>query len=809
MQMQTLEQVRRNVREQATRAFSFDVFDTFLLRRCTTPEGVFERACQHAPISLSRRGLVESYVQHRIQAEARAHYQAVQERGSPEVTIDEIYRRFPFRLFGLDRSALPALVRAEFQAEIDLGFASPEMAQLCDDLRASGIRVGFISDTYWNQHQLAELLRSCRPELQWDFLYASCQHCTGKGEALFRRYLADQRLAADAAVHIGDNEAADVAGAQRHGIRAIHYPQATKALAPLLARESAIAALVGFDSGRLDRGLRSLRRVVAARAPSRSAAFSLGVNVLGPVMAAFDRFAADRVARIVRPGRKIAIAFLARDAHLPMRMWQTRSPTGAYVEVNRRIAMVASATDIKPLVDFFDKVPEIDAKTFGDILKSLPPRVAAFFQHSVGGVTTGKAFAQALPKLIDTADLIRLSADMRRKLMAHLRRVIPDLDILTDLVLVDLGYSGTMQKAFRRIFAREGLAARLHGLYLLTTDDDLADLAEGDTAEGFISDLVVTPHVKHTMLRNVTVLEHLCSASAGSVQHYRHGEVVREPDPRPPAQHTLCGDAQAGALHFAGSLAELPSELDPFADLDAAAQAAAGVLARLLLLPTDDELVLFSDILHDVNMGTQTVVSMIDPLAAGDLETSQSLPTAFIGGWPPMWLAGSMAALSPAHGFLYALFGAGRLSSDVFGDAKCGTAKTTLVGKAQLQTVEASCFRTGFGEVRIKIPILRKFGTDAVAVQVAAVARHGLLRGATLQTGDTIAEAMTSRKITRLPSQSLQGADIDFDGEHYRAVTDAGQLVILLPPLAQPAAVLTVHVKPLGAARVLALADAG
>ena len=149
---------------------------------------------------------------------------------------------------------------------------------------------------------------------------------------------------------------------------------------------------------------------------------------------------------------------------------------------------------------------------------------------------------------------------------------------------------------------------RLHGLYLLSFDDRFAELCETDTAEGFISDLVVKPRVNRIIARNITILEHACCAPEGSVRGYRNGTPLRQPDPRPAGQLALCADIQAGVLHFVDHLAEFSAAegLDPFDDLDLAAHREAAILARLLLLPTDDELQLLGGIQHDINLGTQT-----------------------------------------------------------------------------------------------------------------------------------------------------------------------------------------------------------
>ncbi|MBP0577671.1 hypothetical protein, partial [Campylobacter jejuni] len=79
----------------------------------------------------------------------------------------------------------------------------------------------------------------------------------------------------------------------------------------------------------------------------------------------------------------------------------------------------------------------------------------------------------------------------------------------TDLVLADLGYSGSVQKALRRVFDLAGLEIRLHGAYLISLDDAFDDIADDDSAAGFISDLVVTPHIKRMLIRNVALLEQI------------------------------------------------------------------------------------------------------------------------------------------------------------------------------------------------------------------------------------------------------------------------------------------------------------
>lgn len=802
-------------RARAVAACSFDVFDTFLLRACTTPDGVFERAYQRMSLSRSFPNVSESFVQHRIHAETRARRAAKEARGSSEVGIAEIYSLFPFRLFGLDRRALKDFVDAEFNAELELCRVNPEMLQQYLDMKRAGYRTGFISDTYWSAEQLGRLLRACSPDLGWDFLYASCENGTSKSDALFARYLSEQGFDPTTALHIGDNEAADIKGAQRHGIRARYYPQASLALAAQLQRESSVFTLLCPEhSPRLDQGSRTLRRMVAAQAPEKSPAFHLGVTTVGPVMAAFDAFIEHHVARLRQDkAKKVAVAFLGRDGYLPHRIWQAlRGDIASYLEINRRVSVIGSAVTTAPVAELISKIARIDAPAFGELAKFLPPAVVAFFKGYPDGIASGKELADALPKLIDDKQMAAVAATMRTALIGYLRQTIPDFDTCTDLVLADLGYSGSVQKALRRILDHEGLGIRLHGAYLMTLDDAFDDLDDNDTAQGLISDLVVTPHVKRTLGRNVALLEQICCSAEGSVRDYRGGEVLREHNPRPAEQLALAADIQAGALAFVAHANELAPRygLHPFKAPDVAARWTAAILGRLLLLPSDDELVLLGTLKHDVNLGTRALAPMLDDATIRHQLIAGGLPAGCTSPGPAMWLAGSFAGVSPAHAFLYLLFGANQLPADVFGDARCADIQIGLFaadGRATMEPVP--CYRDGFGDIRIHIPVSSAMTIRTIAVPLATLAPEGLLHGVTVETGSTIQKMKMSKglEVAALPDSKLTMAGLVCSGRHYRAADDGGCLLITVDPLQQPVAVYSVALTPLGSSRILALQD--
>ena len=790
---------------------SFDVFDTMLLRRCTTPNGVFEMTCRIAGCDTSRPGLVESFTQHRSLAEAKARKAAAKETGSGEIVIEQIYSRFPRQLFGLGDIPAEALAEAEFQAELALCIPNPDILAFYRSAREAGKRTGFLSDTYWDGSRLARLLTTIIPGLAWDFLYASCDHGSSKSEGLFRKVVANERLKTQHMMHIGDNYGADIEAPRRLGIATHHHRQASTYFSGVLQRESSTFALLSPSAAhgaRLDDGLRSLRRCIANRLETDTDAYALGVTVLGPVMAAFDRFVAEEIEKLSTGDRRIAVAFLARDGFLSHRVWTTlnrQQPVG-YAEINRRAVALATVDGATAFTPLFAGVEKIDHAVTVEMIGADSPDLRAFFAHQPDGAADGETLCSKLPALLGKKAIDKLAQSMRAGLFEHMRQTIPGFETATDLVLVDLGYRGSVQKGLRHAMTTAGLRMRLHGLYLLTKDESL-EAEDGDSAKGFIDDLTVSPQTKLTMLNNIALIEQISSAPTGSVRGYQDGKPVREPDVREASQIEICRQVQAGAIHFVEQLGAFAAiGLDPLAKTNTRAAWAATLLARLLLMPSDDELLLLGGSRHDVNLGTKAVVSLADPSKTTDRMIAWSFSEAAAMPAPPMWPAGSFHAVSPAHGFSYLMRGCGLLPREIYDDIPCGQIDVTLVDKTAARFAKINCRRTGDNNLRLHIPLSRQQGIEAVAIPVGQIATRGLLRGVTFQQHDNLLFDHTAADIKRVALDQVHAVNTSFDGEVFTAEAD-GKLVIMLPPLKSKYGIVSVLLSPLAEKRPMSLAE--
>ncbi|MEY9318898.1 hypothetical protein ABIF29_005697 [Bradyrhizobium elkanii] len=175
---------------------------------------------------------------------------------------------------------------------------------------------------------------------------------------------------------------------------------------------------------------------------------------------------------------------------------------------------------------------------------------------------------------------------------------------------------------------------------------------------------------------------------------------------------------------------------------------------------------------------------------------------------PPMWLAGSFAALSPSHAHLYTLFGANRLPANVFGEALCGTLQVGLFdrnGQASLEAV--SVYHTGLGDLRLRIPLSRRMAIATIALPLAKLTRDGMLHGITIQYGKSTAKAAESPNVTAIAEGRLIDAGLERRGRHFRASSDDGMLLMPVDGFEDDVALYTVALTTLDHDRILAVAD--
>jgi FMN phosphatase YigB (HAD superfamily) len=798
--------VSQAIRRKGVTSVSFAVFGVLLLRRGLSIEAVYERTLALAPVSPRHKSLVEAFVQHRTLALNKAKFDRVATRGQPGFAIDAVYDRFAIHALDLPVSLRPALVEAELQAEQELCLVNPQIRVLYDEARATGKRVGLVTDSHWSAAQLAKLLATVAPEMTFDFLYSSADPEAAGG--VFRAYLQAEDLKPTAALHIGADE--DTMVVSRSGVKAIDYALPNDPMESFHEREDTIARMVAMGdpqfSWRQDGGLRRLRGLTLAQmgASLHAPQQLVGAAVLGPTMLGFHRYIEQKVAQLSGPGRKVKVAFLARDAYLPMRVWQALGGVGdaTYAEVNRRIAMIAASEGkggFDTLRNLFSGMAYVRKESIEQFFKiKLSPKARKFFKDH-DNLVSGSEFCAELPKLISRKTIKTLSDNLRSALMDYLDGKFGRLDEVTDLVLVDIGYTGNIQRGLRRVFDVEGLSVRLHGLYLMPHGESFANLPEGDTVCGYFDDTVMSPAAKRAVMRDAPLIEQFCCAPVGSTRGYVDGKEIREDEVRTPADIAFSLEMQDECIRFVDVFRQLSRRfgLDPLADLNNFRSWSAAILGRMILLPTGLECQTFGPLLHDVSLGSRGLIATITTIDIENLMGTLPFPAVCSITHPPVWLGGSLTSHSAAAGLAYAVTGLGLGTNAVLNDIPVGQMEAMILKGEQCIPVPVTCVLTPFSDVRLRIPVLGRDTDCLVALPLRAQIQRGVIRSVILQTGADIGEATTTRWGTRQGVEELQAIRAVLDGSYYRAIEPDAFLLFKVPASESPMNLLTVLITPL------------
>lgn len=186
---------------------SFDIFDTLLLRRGTTPESVMGAVAERIKAD------AREFISKRKEAERQARLYA----NGGEVTLEDIYSHL--------RTDYPAVCPTmEAEAELDACTAN-EMALPLLKWASANRRVVLTSDMYLDSVTISRMLTKAGiTGFEKVFVSNECG-CDKRTGELYRHVA--KAIGFDTAdiAHIGDSLKADVLGARKAGVKPIYIPK--------------------------------------------------------------------------------------------------------------------------------------------------------------------------------------------------------------------------------------------------------------------------------------------------------------------------------------------------------------------------------------------------------------------------------------------------------------------------------------------------------------------------------------------------------------------------------------------------------
>ncbi|MEA2411292.1 MAG: hypothetical protein QOC77_1853 [Thermoleophilaceae bacterium] len=609
------------------RVLSLDVFDTMVWRRAPEPADVFPMIAGR----LQADGRLASHItprvfqRLRIAAEARARAKRDEQGRGVEVSIRDIYAELP--KYVTPASDADALARVELDVERDVLMPDLDVLELIRYAHATGKQVIAVSDTYLSEQELRALLDSSfAGEVALDRLYASSDHGVGKTSGLFERILAELEIEPRQLVHVGDHELADVESPSKLGIPAVHFRRGTPYLdairkrerrhhdpdKPYLAGDAGLTAL---------RGKLLHRTELAQLDPELSSFWAYGAVCLGPALAAFAEWIVESTQAV---GSAEALC-LMREGEL---LAELVGGAAGYMGAEVRGKPIWLSRHVCARASIFEG-SERELRTL--LVRRRPPTVRELCETvGVDVQTSAKLRDVAEARLDDAATLdatlAELSSDpelrativngarvLRERVMEYLRRHAGAAGEL--LVLVDLGWGGTIQSLLYQLVRREarvnGAAeVPIYGLYLLTHDLALQRALDGLELYGFLGSFGVPGPEVRSIMRSPEILEQVCMPDVGSQVDLTAdlepvlGDSVDERIPQAAHRAAVQAGIRAFQREWARYAVLVPDRRPSLTSPELREQLAAQV-TRALVAPTEQEATVFGAWIHDENFGSR------------------------------------------------------------------------------------------------------------------------------------------------------------------------------------------------------------
>lgn len=610
---------------RTTRAelLTFDVFDTLVFRRVDRPVDAFSfvgrRLRQDGLLRPVMTPAMFGAVRREAEASARRRREAVD--GSCETDLHGIYDSFPWWPLAAGVS-VEDLVAAEVAVERSLLVPDLDVVAFLEGVKADGLRIAAVSDIYFREATLREVLRLPRldPLLEDVEFFVSSDLGFGKGSGLWERTEEVFGVAAEHIVHFGDNPVDDVEKPRACGVSAFYFAQRDESLAAIHLQERRLGKSIGRPQPLEGRnlvepaGLQALRGKVAGAAErprDLAPLWRYGATVLGPVLSGFAQWVAreaaeqgiKRVACLMREGTLLAELIGAAGAIEGVELQAV--PTW----LNRQVGLAATLGTSEDSLDRL--LHGRSGLTVAEALRLLGlgledvPALSGQARTRLHDTTTRAALTEALNE----------GEVLREKAAAHARvlsgRVTEVLrgsaDASGALWLIDLGWGASIQGDAADILRANGSDIHVAGYYLVTNESAMRRAADGLDVRSFLLDAGSDEELVGLIMRSPEVIEQVTCDVVGTQigldEHLR--PINAELDPSTASQRREAEIVRQGArdfhrawLRYRGvvgdvvpSLADAQFELLP-------------ILLRSIIAPTAEEARMFGRWRHDEGRGS-------------------------------------------------------------------------------------------------------------------------------------------------------------------------------------------------------------
>nr|WP_302593090.1 HAD family hydrolase [uncultured Acetatifactor sp.] len=195
------------------KVFSFDIFDTLILRRVKQPCDIFGVVYER------NKKYLEPYFSCGGWIKFRKEIETIARAKKAEANIRDIYYEGKGHI-----PSVSYMLEQEFMCECDACILNEEIVAEIVKAKQQGYKVVLISDMYWPLGYMKRLLSSCGLAIELDGIYISCDYGESKSSGKLYDIVTEQlKVLPSEIFHTGDNISSDYTSALNKGINANIY----------------------------------------------------------------------------------------------------------------------------------------------------------------------------------------------------------------------------------------------------------------------------------------------------------------------------------------------------------------------------------------------------------------------------------------------------------------------------------------------------------------------------------------------------------------------------------------------------------
>lgn len=461
------------INKKNAKIFSFDVFDTTLIRRTAEPKGIFLLMQKKlSELRVLPQFIVDDFSSYRINAEILTR----QENQLEEVTLLQIYTTFAEK-FSLPIEVRDLLINFEQEEELKNVLPVPKILQVIRMLRDSKKRIIFTSDTYLPKDLIESMLKKVGAFKTGDKLYVSSEYFKTKASGnLFKIILNKERCSTKDLVHVGDNPVSDVKSGKKIGVHTIQFKDTN-----LTRYECAI-----LEGGKQNNtsyiwqvvaGASRVARLTIVIGEREKALQTLGANVAGPLLVPYVIWVLKQ-ANVLNIKR---LYFLSRDGQILLEIALRLNEVLGIETDLRYLYGSRQAWHLPAMLEIGEKElswllladPIISLRIFA-VRTGLEPRVVQkqVLLHGMNielDDSLNKSQVQRLHSIIFQSELHDLIIAKANHIRSDVLQYFAQEELMDNVSwgLVDMGWHGNMQESLTKILKTKPETGNIsiHGFY--------------------------------------------------------------------------------------------------------------------------------------------------------------------------------------------------------------------------------------------------------------------------------------------------------------------------------------------------------